>query len=131
MAARRRPSRAAPVAPFPTLSGPLWAPWRPVLSDAALVIPMRLALMPWLAILDPAAGRREANLMVDEKRAAYAESLASLWFAPMRYWTGIATLALAPGAAGLDRALAETSRLAAKPYGTRVRANRRRLGRGG
>ena len=128
MPARRR---TFPAASLPTLSGPPWAPWQPVFSDAALVVPMRLALMPWLMLVDPAAGRREANLMVDEKRAAYAESLASLWLAPARYWMGIATFAVAPGPAGVDRALADASRLAAKPYGTRVRANRRRLARGG
>lgn len=125
------PSPSFPSSSFPFPSGPLWAPWRPVFSDAALVVPMRLALMPWLMLTDPAAGHREAGLMVDEKRAAYGESLASLWLAPLRYWTGIATLAVAPGSAGFDRALAETSRLAAKPYGRRVRSNRRRLARGG
>ena len=129
MPTRRRVSPpAAPIARLPTAP---WDPWQPVFLDAALVVPMRLALMPWLALVDPAAARREARLMVDEKLAAYGESLIGLWLAPLRYWTGLATLAVAPGAAGVERAFAEASRAAARPYGRRVRANRRRLARGG
>ena len=131
MARRRTP----PVTPFHALSpaalakraAPLSAPWQPVFAEAALVIPMRLALLPWLMLSDPAAGKRESHLMVDEKSAAFAESLASLWFAPFRYWAGLATLSVAPGTRGVERALAEASREASRPYARRVRANRRRL----
>lgn len=129
MPTRRRSALPAfPSVPFP--SAP-WAPWQSVFLDAAFVVPARLALMPWLALTDPDAGRREARLMVDEKLAAYGESLTSLWLAPLRYWTGIATFAVAPGAVGVERALAEANRAASRPYGRRVRANRRRLARGG
>jgi len=108
----------------------MWAPWSPVLANAALVIPMRLALLPWLTLLDPKAGSRETRLMVSEKEAAFAESLLALWLAPVRYWTGLATLSIVPGPRGIERAFADTSRRAATPYARRVRANRRRLARG-
>lgn len=129
MPARRRVS--PPIVPITRFPSAPWAPWQPVFLDAALVMSTRLTLLPWLALVDPAGGRREARLMVDEKLAAYAESLTSLWLAPLRYWTGLATLAVAPGATGVERAFTEANRAAAKPYRRRVRANRRRLARGG
>ena len=133
--ARRRTSPAPSLPFFPPAAfanrsaPPLSAPWQPVFADAALVIPMRLALLPWLMLVDPAAGKRESRLMVDEKSAAFAESLAGLWFAPFRYWAGLATLSIAPGARGVERALAEANREASRPYARRVRANRKRLAR--
>ena len=49
----------------------------------------------------------------------------------MRYWWGLATLTVPATRGGFDRAVARANRRSATPYASRVRANRKRLAKGG
>ena len=106
----------------------LLAPWQTLASDSSGVIALRLTLMPWLWMFDPAAARRESNTMVDEKKAAFAETQLALWSAPWRFWFDMASGGplRTPTSMIADAMLQGTRRLAA-PSQRRVGANRRRL----
>ena len=113
-----------------TVSAPLLRPWRAVLIDAAAVVPMRLALLPMIWLRSPEAADREVRTMFSEKTAA-TEAAFELWTAPMRYWWGLAPLTVPATRGGFDRAVARANRRSATPYASRVRANRKRLAKGG
>ena len=110
---------------------PLLRPWQASLTDAAAVIPMRLALLPMIWLRSPDAAEREVRTMFSEKTAAATEAAFELWTAPMRYWSGLATMTVRPTRKGFDRALADANRRSATPYSSRVKANRKRLAKGG
>ena len=119
-----------PRSPYPLVLAPPFAPWARVLGDAAVVIPLRIAYTAALWGTDPRRALAEGGTMVAEKQSALAESAVELALAPWRFWLGLATLAVAPTRAGLDRATRDAGRRAAAPWARRVGANRRRLTRG-
>lgn len=128
------PAFGLPNVPSPwtmAASTPLLHPWRAILTDAAAVVPMRLALLPMIWWRSPEAAEREVRTMFSEKTAAATEAAFELWTAPMRYWTGLATLTVPATRGGLDRAVADANRRSARPYASRVTANRKRLAKGG
>ena len=113
------------------LLAPAFAPWGRVLADAAVVIPTRIAYTAGLWGTDPSRAVSEGATMVTEKQSALAESAMELALAPWRLWLDLATAAVPPSGAGLDRAVRASGRRVAAPYARRVGANRRRLAGGG
>ena len=116
--------------PVPAFA-PLFAPWNRVLTDAAVVIPTRIAYTAGLWGTDPSRALSEGATMVTEKQSALAESAMELALAPWRLWLDLATAVVPPSGAGLDRAVRASGRRVAAPYARRVGANRRRLAGGG
>ena len=137
------PARSFPAWPFPgvfanapspwamAVPAPLLSPWQAILTDAATVIPVRLALLPTIWLRSPDAAEREVRTMFSEKSAAATEAAFELWTAPLRYWSGLATMTIRPTRKGFDRAVADANRRSAAPYSSRVKANRKRLAKGG
>ena len=107
------------------------APWNPVFSTSASVIAMRLAMLPWLWVSNPAAAERESRKMVSEKEDAWNDWQRLAWQAPVNYWMDVMSASLSGNPMGVfERAAGRSGRRLAKPYASRVNANRRRLGRG-
>ena len=125
------PFPSVPTAWTMAVPSPLMRPWQAILGETAAVIPMRLALLPMIWLRSPDAAEREVRTMFSEKSAAATEAAFELWTAPLRYWSGLATMTVAPTRKGFDRAVADANRRSATPYSSRVKANRKRLAKGG
>lgn len=107
------------------------APWNPVLFSSASVIGMRVTMLPWLWLSNPDAAKRESQKMVSEKEDAWQDWQRLAWQAPMNYWLDVMKASFSGNPARiLERAASRSGRRLAKPYASRVNANRRRLGRG-
>lgn len=116
-----------PTFAFSPAFAPAWSPWTRVFTDAAFVIPTRIAYTAGLWGTDPRRALAEGGTMITEKRGAMMESAMELALAPWRLWFGLLTMAVPATGAGMDRAARDSGRRLAAPYAKRVGANRRRL----
>jgi len=106
------------------------SPWKSVASNSAIVIALRVTLMPWLWSYDPKAADREMRKMISEKMTAWEAYQQQLWQEPMRFVWDFNSLLLAGNHAhSFKSAMSRSGHRLAKPYAVKVKANRRRLSR--
>lgn len=107
------------------------APWTKLALEAPVVITIRLMQMPWLALTNESAGRKENIRMVSEKIEAMQEFQQAAMMAPMRFYMDFAKTAMTGRYSTIfHNTLKSSSTRLAKPYTSRVSSNRRRLSKG-
>ena len=120
----------APASSHYALYNSVLEPWTRLAHSAPGVINLRMAMLPWMMLTEPAKAMDEFQRMVSEKQEAVHETMVAFGQIPLHLWmdTWNACFTMTPQRA-IGNAMIKSSRRLASPYSRRVSANRRRLSR--
>lgn len=103
--------------------------WDRLNNGAAQVIALRLALLPWQWMFDPAGAKRETEKMFSEKKEALAETQIAWAMLPVTVWIDLLQAGkwMTPQQA-MARMTTAATRDVFQPAQSRVTSNLKRLG---
>jgi len=105
-------------------------PWTRLAISTPSVIGLRLGTIPWLWVSNPARASAEVHRMFNEKNDALVETGIAIAQMPVQFWMdAVAATFSADPVRACYQAMIRSSNRVARPSGSRVRANQKRLSR--